>query len=110
MTNEFRTGFGYPESHLWGCLIPCSPAALPRIDFWRFSPTYTIGRADENDIILAGLRVSNEHAVITWTHSPLAHEPGEVQIKDLSSNGTWVGGIQLLPLKIKLKNVRSLTV
>lgn len=92
------TSNGYREAHLWGCLIPCSSTDLPRLDLWRYSPTYKIGRAEDNDIILPGFRISNEHAVITWAGPQgrrVAHASTDmgVQIKDTSSNGTWVCGI-----------------
>jgi serine/threonine/tyrosine protein kinase RAD53 len=46
------------DGHLWGFLQPCS-AALARIDFWKLSPTYTIGRnQDCNNVVLHGLKVS----------------------------------------------------
>ncbi len=53
--------------------------------------TYTIGRTDENEIVLAGDQVSRHHARLE------KHETGW-QITDLNStNGTFLGKTKLLP-------------
>lgn len=51
----------------------------------------TIGRAEENDIVLAEPRVSRKHAVINWLEPPGVHV-----ITDLgSSNGTFLNNKKL---------------
>jgi serine/threonine/tyrosine protein kinase RAD53 len=46
------------DAHLWGFLQPCTGALL-RIDFWKASPVYDIGRNKEgNQIVLPGFKVS----------------------------------------------------
>src|ERR1700722_7600837 len=46
------------DGHLWGFLQPCS-ASLTRIDFWRLSPTYSVGRNEGNDVVLPGFKISS---------------------------------------------------
>lgn len=51
----------------------------------------TIGRSDDNDIVLTEPRVSRKHAVINWLEPP-----GVFVISDLgSSNGTYLNGTKL---------------
>ena|ERR1700722_1139938 len=48
------------DAHLWGYLQPCN-TQLPRIDFWKMKPCYTIGRNNDsaiNDVIFLGPKVS----------------------------------------------------
>jgi ABC-type multidrug transport system ATPase subunit/pSer/pThr/pTyr-binding forkhead associated (FHA) protein/ABC-type multidrug transport system permease subunit len=60
--------------------------------------SYTIGRNDENTIVIPLAQVSKQHAIIEWTDS------NELYIKDLNStNGTFVNGVQIganIPVKI----------
>lgn len=52
------------DAHLWGFLQPCS-AALSRIDFWKASTVYDIGRNREgNNIVLPGFKVSEYPAYL----------------------------------------------
>ena len=51
----------------------------------------SIGRSEDNDIVLAEPRVSRKHAVINWLEPP-----GVYVISDLgSSNGTYLNGTKL---------------
>jgi pSer/pThr/pTyr-binding forkhead associated (FHA) protein len=53
----------------------------------------SIGRADNNDVVLTEPRVSRKHAVINWLEPP-----GVFVISDLeSSNGTYLNGTKLPP-------------
>ncbi|KAJ7066658.1 kinase-like domain-containing protein [Mycena amicta] len=79
------------NSHLWGYLLPLgSKRGLLRIDFWGFAPIARLGRDPlNNTLILPGLFVSGQHAEITWNGEP--GSLSRIELRDLSSNGTWVG-------------------
>lgn len=52
--------------------------------------SYTIGRNNENTIVIPVAQVSKQHALLEWTAS------NELFVKDLkSTNGTYVNGIQI---------------
>ncbi|KAI0075665.1 Pkinase-domain-containing protein [Panus rudis PR-1116 ss-1] len=80
-----------PEEQIWGSLIPCNPA-LRRIDFLKLKRTFRVGRnADPNvgnDIILSGMKISNQHCEITW--DGVEHKDAVVRVSDFSSNGTYI--------------------
>ncbi|KAJ7292918.1 kinase-like domain-containing protein [Mycena rebaudengoi] len=77
------------DDFLWGYLEPINPG-LVRIDFWRCIRTYEIGRdVQANRIVLPGMNISNEHAVISW-NGHIDENDSSVVIKDLSRNGTFV--------------------
>lgn len=73
------------EANLWGRLTPCLSPTLVRMEFWRATNVIRIGRAQDNDVVLPGFKISNRHAIITWIGDE------EVILEDLSSNGTFVG-------------------
>ncbi|KAJ7504457.1 kinase-like domain-containing protein [Mycena galericulata] len=80
------------DSHLWGYLEPLSlnPKVL-RIDLWRITPSCTLGRdPSSNALILPGKHISGNHAVMTWNRRSGRHSI--INIRDLSSGGTWVSG------------------
>ncbi|KAI0692039.1 kinase-like domain-containing protein [Cytidiella melzeri] len=81
------------DSHLWGFLIPCSPEMM-RVDFSRVRPTYKVGRNHNptfgNDLILPGMKISNQHAVISWDGQD--KRTAAVSVLDMSSNGTFING------------------
>ncbi|KAJ6621414.1 kinase-like domain-containing protein [Mycena sp. CBHHK59/15] len=83
------------DAHLWGYLSPRSPEVI-RIDLWRTCARYTLGRnLESNNLVLPGLKVSGNHAEITWNGWDSIKKL--VIIKDLSSNGTYINGIKLGP-------------
>ncbi|KAG6917818.1 hypothetical protein DXG01_000878 [Tephrocybe rancida] len=46
------------NGHLWGYLQPCG-GGLTRIDFWRMTPRYKLGRSKElNDCVLPGPKIN----------------------------------------------------
>ncbi|KAI0088050.1 kinase-like domain-containing protein [Irpex rosettiformis] len=81
------------DAHLWGFLIPCSPTLI-RIDFSRVRPTYKIGRnpgpSFGNDLIFPGMKISNQHATISWDGQD--KRTAAVMVLDMSSNGTFING------------------
>lgn len=84
----------YPnfDHHLWGYLQPCS-AALFRIDFLKVNTKYAIGRHENlNNIILPGMKISNQHCVIMWDGS---EGSASVIVTDLSSNGTFINNARI---------------
>lgn len=49
------------DSHLWGYLQPCN-TRLTRIDFWKMTARYTIGRNTEsNQVVFPGFKISEWH-------------------------------------------------
>ncbi|KAG7098269.1 hypothetical protein E1B28_000231 [Marasmius oreades] len=81
------------EVHLFGSLHPCNPAQS-RLDLWRTKPKITIGRRADNDIVLAGGKVSNIHAEIVWDGK--TDTSSCVMIRDMNStNGTYINGHKL---------------
>lgn len=105
------------DAHLWGYMQPCN-ASLTRIDFWKIHPKYTIGRNTElNQVILPGFKVSEYHTHATCTLNDLITSATQIQgnqhctitwdgaqddsstavVHDLSSNGTFVSVLCLLP-------------
>ncbi|KAI0338234.1 kinase-like protein [Trametopsis cervina] len=81
------------DSHLWGFLIPCSPELI-RVDFSRMRPTYKVGRNENpafgNDLILPGMKISNQHCTISWDGQDKRN--ATVSVLDMSSNGTYING------------------
>ncbi|KAG6832035.1 hypothetical protein H0H87_003016 [Tephrocybe sp. NHM501043] len=79
------------NGHLWGYLQPCG-SGLTRIDFWRITPRYKLGRSKElNDCVLPGPKISNQHCVITWEGENAAN----AVVIDKSSNGTFINGLKI---------------
>ncbi|KAG8214139.1 kinase-like domain-containing protein [Butyriboletus roseoflavus] len=83
---------GDVHSHLWGFLQPCS-TLLKRIDFFKIQPIVSIGRGEQNEIILPGGKVSNRHCRIVWDGKET--EKSAVVVADYSSNGTFINGIRI---------------
>ncbi|OCH87633.1 Pkinase-domain-containing protein [Obba rivulosa] len=81
------------DAHLWGYLIPCNPA-VPRIDFIKHKPTYTIGRNQEHsDCRLMGMKISNTHCRIFWDGKE--DRTAAITVYDMSSNGTFINGMKV---------------
>ena len=91
------------DSHLWGFLQPCN-VNVPRIDFFRQSITYKIGRNKSNDVQLQGMKVSGAHCTFTWDERDA--RDSVVTLTDLSSNGTWVR-LTLVYTCIRLTNLND---
>ncbi|KAG6830161.1 hypothetical protein H0H92_001890 [Tricholoma furcatifolium] len=88
------------NGHLWGYLQPCA-AGLARIDFWKMTPKYRLGRnQQQNDCVLPGgkimtiadLEAGNQHCTITWDGS---YETMNIIVQDNSSNGTFINGVKI---------------
>ncbi|KAF9257946.1 kinase-like protein [Marasmius fiardii PR-910] len=78
------------EDHLFGSLHPCNPSQN-RLDLWRTKPKITIGRRQDNDVVLSGGKVSNVHAEIVWDGK--SDTSSCVMIRDMNStNGTYING------------------
>lgn len=81
------------DAHLWGYLIPCNPRQS-RIDLYRSQPAYRFGRNTSpdcgNQVILPGMKISNQHCDIEWDGS--SDRSAVVKVTDRSSNGTFING------------------
>lgn len=59
-------------------------------------PQITIGRQDDNDIVLSDVKASRRHCVIEMKN-------GGILLRDLKShNGTWIGGNRVIEAKLSL--------
>lgn len=54
--------------------------------------TYTVGRNPRSSLVLAGKKISSNHARITFESLGDGTTEGVVKLQDTSSNGTYVRG------------------
>ncbi|KAL9711831.1 hypothetical protein Ac2012v2_004904 [Leucoagaricus gongylophorus] len=81
------------ERHLWGALIPCN-SHIARVDLWKIQTTYCVGRNPQgNQIVFPGPKISNFHCQMTWDGND--SQDSVVTVLDLSSNGTYIGGVKI---------------
>ncbi|KAL1741159.1 kinase-like domain-containing protein [Schizophyllum fasciatum] len=81
------------DDHLWGYLRPHNPR-LARVDFWKIQSRYRLGRrANDNDLVFPGTKISQNHAIIHWDGNE--GRKSTVTVTDLSSNGTYVAGTKI---------------
>ncbi|KAJ7449655.1 kinase-like domain-containing protein [Mycena latifolia] len=80
------------NSHLWAYLVPIgSNSRVLRIDFWRLTPKYVLGRDPaSSQVILPGAHISGTHAHIIWNRE--SGKDSVIKLQDTSSNGTWING------------------
>ncbi|KAJ7180602.1 kinase-like domain-containing protein [Mycena filopes] len=97
------------DQNLWAYLIPLAdpkiqPKPLLRMDFLRLTTFVRLGRDPTRcTLLLLGAHISGIHAEIFWNGG--YNKDCEIQIKDISSGGTWVSGQRLTPgLLHTLKN------
>ncbi|TIA92331.1 hypothetical protein E3P99_00627 [Wallemia hederae] len=83
------------EPGYWGVLMPVGRRDLNSVTFLNEKTTYRFGRhPQENDIILSGKKISNNHCKIYQTGDFDATDDGDesvIFLEDTSSNGTYVG-------------------
>ncbi|TIB04695.1 hypothetical protein E3P96_01526 [Wallemia ichthyophaga] len=90
------------EPGYWGVLMPVGRRDLNSVTFLNEKPAYRFGRhPQENDIILNGKKISNNHCKVYQTGDYDNADDGDqnaseivVFIEDTSSNGTYINQIR----------------
>jgi hypothetical protein len=58
-----------PYDHLWGRLVPCNPA-VPAIDLLNEQVLYSIGRNQNNHIVVAAAKISKPRSLTSLSCIP----------------------------------------
>jgi len=66
-----------PYDNLWGRFVPCNPS-VPAIDFKDSQPTYTIGRNQNNHIVVAAAKISKLSSPLAFYSNLPLSSPVEI--------------------------------